>query len=304
MQLDASTDGAQQVAVVGIKAGYAVQAVCQVLCSAGYAVSVARECVQDDNQDRLAAVVQHLLPVYADVVSLADLIDNMIGMDLFAELQAAASGSATALMAQPEPGSDISISRADTQFSYAVDCGRGGHASTFVRMLLERPRWRTYPTQLWYQDAQWKHFKCPLGKVVVDFSDEPQFSRTVMYLKGRDWLDDKSKVTQLAGDHMPTTYIVENGQWEGARPPDMAAAGPWFVKETDKNWGRCVKCYRTPHDIMENLEPGRFVVQQHVVEPLLTTDGRKCHLKFYILLICAKDGRLPACPFAFYSAAN
>ena len=32
------------------------------------------------------------------------------------------------------------------------------------------------------------------------------------------------------------------------------------------------------------------MVQQHVKDPLLTDDGRKAHLKFYILMICAEDG--------------
>lgn len=31
---------------------------------------------------------------------------------------------------------------------------------------------------------------------------------------------------------------------------------------------------------------GVYVVQQHVPDPLLTDDGRKAHIKFYLLLLC------------------
>ena len=66
---------------------------------------------------------------------------------------------------------------------------------------------------------------------------------------------------------------------------------PWFIKEADKNWGRSVQCCQRPSEIIGLADPGcRFVVQQHVPDPLLTTDGHKIHLKFYILLVCAEDG--------------
>eukprot|EP01047_Picozoa_sp_COSAG01_P071247 COSAG01_NODE_11009_length_2028_cov_1.646967_2_plen_148_part_00 len=89
---------------------------------------------------------------------------------------------------------------------------------------------------MWYQDARWKEYRCPLGLRVVDFADEPQFGRLTMYLKGREWLDEKDKVVAIAGELMPETYVVEGGQWVGKRPPSSAgaAAAPWFVKESDK----------------------------------------------------------------------
>lgn len=34
----------------------------------------------------------------------------------------------------------------------------------------------------------------------------------------------------------------------------------------------------------------RYVVQQHVLDPLLTDHGHKAHVKFYVLLICEEDG--------------
>merc|ERR1719265_1038201 len=33
-----------------------------------------------------------------------------------------------------------------------------------------------------------------------------------------------------------------------------------------------------------------YVVQQHIADPLLMPDGRKCHIKFYVLLVGLEDG--------------
>lgn len=55
--------GTTKAAVIGLKAGYAVQATCQALCDASIFVSVVRECVGDDIPERLTACLDHLLPV-------------------------------------------------------------------------------------------------------------------------------------------------------------------------------------------------------------------------------------------------
>ena len=124
--------GATKATVVGAKAGYAVQSTAQALCSEGLLVSVVRDCVADDKPERCNAVLDHLLPVFADVVSLADAIDDIVGMDVYADEQRAKS-----LEAAPA---------AETT-RLLTDCGRGGHMSRYCRFLLERAGWKTYPTQ-------------------------------------------------------------------------------------------------------------------------------------------------------------
>ena len=89
----------------------------------------------------------------------------------------------------------------------------------------------------------------------MDFADESHFSRIAMppaefsyclrhgrYLKGRAWLEEKTKVLELAPGKMPDTYIIENGQWRGSPPPpdEEVSDLPWFVKEADRNWGTSV----------------------------------------------------------------
>ena len=142
-------------------------------------------------------------------------------------------------------------------------------------------------------DEHFKEFLCPLGKKVVDFCDEPQFGQATTYLKGRDWLDDKAKVAEIAGDLHPETFVIKNGQWEGKQPPadEDARQAPWFIKEADKNWGNSIVICAKPSEIMGHINSeSSYVVQQHVPDPRCMDDGRKCHVKFYILLWCAEDG--------------
>ncbi len=78
---------------------------------------------------------------------------------------------------------------------------------------------------------------------------------------------------------------------------DFPDSVPWFVKEADKNWGRSVQCCGKPSECLSLTEPGsRYVVQQHLPNPLLMHDGRKCHIKFYMLLVCREvvkeDGKI------------
>jgi nicotinamidase-related amidase len=280
--------GVRKVMLTGIKAGFAVQATCQVLCDQGLQVSVVRECVQDDDAARLAAVLDHLLPVYADVISLPDMIDSLVGIESFVDHADEQSRQALTGLASASAGGGESGQRV----FHCTDCGRGGHGKRFIQFLLERPGWQSYPTQAWYQRGM-DEFFCTLGKKVVDFADEPEFSQLAMYLAGREWLDEKDKAVHVAGEFMPETFVFEQGRWAGGREPpadeeEHAAAASWFVKEADKNFGGdSVKLCRRPSEVAGLLKPEQsYVVQQHIRDPLLTADGRKAHLKFYALLIC------------------
>jgi len=140
-------------------------------------------------------------------------------------------------------------------------------------------------------------YLCPLGKKVVDFADEPEFSSISMFILGREWLDEKDKVIEIAGKYMPETFCYYQGEWAGERRPPTdettnSMVAPWFVKEADKNLGgEGIGVCRQPSEIVELLKPsGTYVVQQHVRRPLLTDDGRKAHLKFYCLLSTEADG--------------
>merc|ERR1711865_213177 len=114
-----------------------------------------------------------------------------------------------------------------------------------------------------------------------------------MYLKGRAWLEEKTKVLELAPGLIPDTYIIEKGAWKGRTPPrdDEVSDLPWFVKEADRNFGTSVHVCAKPSECMGLAKPDSvYVVQQHIANPLLMPDGRKCHIKFYVLLIGHEDG--------------
>jgi hypothetical protein len=178
------------------------------------------------------------------------------------------------------------------KYRYCTNCKVGGHGQRFCEYFLERPDWRIYPNQKWFEDEKRNEYHCPLGKKLVDFADESHFSRISMYLKGRACLEEKTKVMELAPGMMPETYIIKEGAWQGPPPPpDHEVSNyPWFVKEADRNWGTSVHVCHKPSECLSLVKPdATYVVQQHIKDPLLMKDGRKCHIKFYVLLIGMED---------------
>lgn len=177
---------------------------------------------------------------------------------------------------------------------YCSDCHVGGHGQRFCKYFLRRPNWRIYPSEKWFEDKSGQVSHCPLGKRGVDFADETYFSRIAMHIKGRIWLEDKKKLYEFVPELMPYTYVIHKQQWVGERPepvPDDSEPWPWFVKETDRNWGTSVVCCARPQECLALAKSqGVYVVQKHIPKPLLYDNGEKCHIKFYNLLIGMGDG--------------
>lgn len=270
----------------------AVQCASQFLVDESVQVSIVRECVADADPQRLGAMLDHLLPIYADVITLSDAISYACGGA--GQFFDQAGEEARAALVELASGS----SNDTTSVNYCADCGRRGHGTRFIQLLLQRSNWRTYPTQPWYEDMlTGKEYFCPLAKQIVAFCDEPEFSQLSMYIAGREWLDEKDKVIKFATEFMPVTYCFEKGRWvDGKAPPsdidEGATAAPWFVKEADKNLGGDAISITSKPSLILGLTKfdRRYVVQQHVKDPLLMDDGRKVHLKFYALLVCGEDG--------------
>jgi len=187
------------------------------------------------------------------------------------------------------------VCAASRRVFYCCNCKVGGHGQRFSEYLLERPDWEVFPEQKWFTDEKSGQFYCPLGKKVVDFTDETQFSRYSMYIKGRIWLEEKTRMWDLVPELMPPTYVIRDQKWDGRMPPECESGAPavlesdvmpWFVKEADRNWGTSVRCCQYAHECMSLAEPGAtYVVQKHIPNPLCMDDGRKAHIKFYVLLI-------------------
>mmetsp|Transcript_23699 Transcript_23699/g.50616 ORF Transcript_23699/g.50616 Transcript_23699/m.50616 type:complete len:550 (+) Transcript_23699:191-1840(+) len=186
------------------------------------------------------------------------------------------------------------VAKEERKFFYCSDCKLGGHGQRFCSYLLRRPNWRVYPSEKWFEDKNGQVSFCPLGKRGVDFTDETYFSRIAMHIKGRIWLEDKRKLYEFVPDLMPLTFVIRDQQWIGAPPPPEAPGAepmPWFVKETDRNWGTSVVCCAKPEECMGLAKPNAtYVVQKHIPKPLLYYNGEKCHIKFYNLLVGCADG--------------
>ncbi|CAJ1343826.1 unnamed protein product [Effrenium voratum] len=183
---------------------------------------------------------------------------------------------------------------ANRKWFYCSDCHVGGHGQRFCRYLLKRPNWRIYPSERWFEDRNGQVSHCPLGKKAVDFTDETYFSRIAMHIKGRIWLEDKRKLYEFVPDLMPYTYVIQNRQWVGEVPEKVAPDAPpwpWFLKETDRNWGTSVVCCANPDECLQrSKDDATYVVQKHIPDPLHYYNGEKCHIKFYNLLVGLDDG--------------
>lgn len=271
-----------KVYLVGAKASGSVQITMQVLVDKGIDVTAIKECIDDSDPKMLDMTLQYILPIYGSVISLREFVEEIgEGMEIL-------SDASQEILA--------GLNGVDCDTLLASDCKRKGHGSRFIEFLLKRGGWKTYPTQIWYEDFLKGEFYCPLFKKVVDFCDEPEFSKVSMYLSGREYLDEKDKVVEIAGRFMPRTYCIKNGSViNGTLPSDTEAGSsdlPWFVKEADKNLGgTAISILAKPSEIMGVVDrKQRYVVQQHIRNPLLTDQGHKAHLKFYVLLIGDSDG--------------
>ena len=361
------------VILVGLKLSASIQLLAQHLCDAGMSVDIPTCAIADDDnhdsheqgqqqkqqqQRRQDALLQHLLPLYANIIRNDDIHEWLQQHSL----------STTTTTADSENDGDNHKNK--KKLRWVCNVGRGGHGALFMAHLLQHfPDFQPYPKQLWYQsssmvalmnggaaasvasgqDGDWgQAFYCPLDQARVDFCDEPQFSQVSMYLAGRERLDEKDKLADLVRKHdrdgdpnenhngvsssspptrrlrTPDTYIIQNGQWHDRKPPastpkDSAnEEAVWFLKETNKNGGKAVRMYKTADACLQAARQDNnnvkgatmttsYVVQKHIARPILTRDGYKCHVKFYILLTCAIDGKtwtLYTCKDAYLAVAD
>lgn len=273
------------VTLVGVKLSTSLQIWAQHLCDAGLAVSVVQQAVADDNLERQETLLRHLLPIFTTVLdvvewteqcNLADCVEGVIEKIL-------------------DPKG----------VKWICDTGRGGHGGLYRQHLLRHfEGFEPFPRQRWYVSQSFlgaqKQYYCPLGKKVVHFCDEPQFSRVAMYLSGREHFDEKDKLAILARQannpqlKFPPTYFIQRKTWQGPAPvlgDGNDDNSVWFLKETNKNGGKAVTIHASMEDcIQASKSEQAYVVQRHISNPLLTVDGYKCHVKFYSMLACDEDG--------------
>lgn len=79
-----------KVTVAGVKTAQGVLSTCEALVDHGALLYIVRECVADDNAKRGAAVVDHVLPQFADVLDFDEFKTSMgqeMMMDRFVELK-------------------------------------------------------------------------------------------------------------------------------------------------------------------------------------------------------------------------
>lgn len=277
--------GCTHATVVGIKTSGSVQATVQLLCDLGLRVSVIDECIVDDDPERHEAMLRHFLPLYANVISISEWVEQAVGLDKFHEyIQKTGEGT-------PVDGSPSVSFNFDPTIRYFAYCGRSSHADLYIQTLLNKKgsSWSEFPLQPWITDVVTERTsQCPLLKQTVDFCDEPQFSRNSMVVEGSEWLGDAEKLWQIAGDFMPTTYFVEDKKWVGGNEPVNYNSEEvcCFVQERTENGLSDIQvCGSLSHALAVCHPKSKYVIQSHVPSPLLTiSEKKKCHVKTYFLL--------------------
>jgi hypothetical protein len=198
----------------------------------------------------------------------------------------------------------------DRRLFFYADCHVGGLGKWYAWCLSERPNWHPYPAATWFlnpKDAT--PLFCPVGKVLVDFTDQPAFSLAVGGCPGSDWLEDKSRLARLlaAADlshlHIPT-WFVRDREWvpanEGPTEADARAIAAsndfwhdvWFVKEAKTNFGVGVRVAPSPERCLAVAEPGKtYVVQPSVASPRVDARGHKLGWRVYIACVSAPNAR-------------
>ena len=120
-------EGIHNVILTGAKASGSVQAACQLLIDKCMDVSIVRDCVQDDNTERLEATLDHLLPIYGNVLTLKELVDDIGGLEI---LSSESKSSLVDLMSGGTGGKAASL---PILLSFCTSsCSRCCFSSTFV----------------------------------------------------------------------------------------------------------------------------------------------------------------------------
>jgi hypothetical protein len=199
----------------------------------------------------------------------------------------------------------------DRRLFFYADCHVGGLGKWYAWCLSERPNWHRYPAATWFLNPKDNQpLFCPVGKVLVDYTDQPAFSLAVGGCPGSDWLEDKSRLARLLNQaklqtttHVPT-WFVRDGEWvpSGCGPTDADVQSlqvskhfwhdVWFVKEAKTNFGVGVAVKRSPKECLFSAEFGKtYVVQPSVSHPRRDERGHKLGWRMYIACVSPPNSR-------------
>jgi hypothetical protein len=213
---------------------------------------------------------------------------------------------------------------------FFVDCMRDGFYGIgrwYCALLAERPRWRRYAASKWFTSpSTGKAIWAPLGvagsgsgslNVMMDWTDQEQFSNTSSSIPGSEWIWDKAKFATclkenggVNGLKFISTWYIHKKKWSAAPSPTRGPTGwdtadaasglahapesaelgadidarCWFLKETCRNYavgtfvkGSIEECFAAAEEHLN------YVVQPHYADPMLISfDRKKFHTRLYV----------------------
>eukprot|EP01052_Picozoa_sp_SAG31_P007912 SAG31_NODE_387_length_16403_cov_5.062071_13_plen_357_part_00 len=166
--------------------------------------------------------------------------------------------------------------------------------------------WKQWPTEEWtYKGAGPTPRTRPRDSKRVDFTNSGFHAGryTISSVDETEMLYDRLNLCDLTGardnidsDICPPTYIfsAQYSAPEFETERSWMDEGVWFLKENLQNYGQGTWVVKTPKQASKLVQKGKdYVLQPHIAKPLLY-DGRKFHIRLYLLIVKDEVGQYPS----------
>jgi hypothetical protein len=160
-----------------------------------------------------------------------------------------------------------------------------------VKILVRERGWRQWPTEEHVYPGSTSKVVRPKDCTKVAFCNSGFWSLCFeISIDQTELLYDRVNLAKLTSSRdcttsniCPPSYVIRAGE----PPPQIQpSTGPsvWFLKKNLSNFGLGVVAVKTPEEAFELVEPdGVYVLQPHIHRPVLF-DGRKFHLRLYLMV--------------------
>jgi hypothetical protein len=188
--------------------------------------------------------------------------------------------------------------------------------SSLISILLTERGWKEWPSEDWFLSKAGEMLRRPKDARQVAFCNCASYSTVVVDAPGSDHAYDRLLLADICGHTVkdthpeaficPPTYKIKNGGLVGAETIDETWNGErpsmWFLKENSRNYGQGIDVCSTAEEALEIAarneaeKPGggrEYVLQPHIVNPLLYLDTYKFHIRVYALIMLTPSNRYP-----------
>ena len=201
----------------------------------------------------------------------------------------------------------------EAQYFCVVGTAPAEKQCSLISILLEERGWKEWPSEDWFVSEAGEMLRRPKDAKGVGFCNCASYSTVVVDVPGSDWAYDRLLLADLCGHNAPEyaricppSYKIKKGELVGDERVDPLWNGEepcmWFLKENSRNYGQGIDICATEEQALqkarehEAAEPGagrEFVLQPHIIRPLLFEDTYKFHIRVYLMIMVSPCLRYP-----------